>query len=194
MSDELNFSDLAEEHVSDAHVAEATAFKTVPNGAYKGIAANIDLKVGDEKSPWPGRKMGHIRFSLKDKDDNKKGSIFTDLSWEAYRIIPESNPRKAVKVTDENRDETKTWALDGPYKLYCQAQKTVTSVGEGLSVKGVFDALREQYVTLYITEAFKNPADKTQKAEYYKTDAERVALVERGWQPQNYVQTIAKVK
>lgn len=181
----LTTDELFQQYTTKAQVDEAGRFKTVPKGSYTFRAESYEPRLGDKPTyegsdrpnPMFERRFAHVFFRLEDKDGNKKGSIYLDLSWECKRITEGQN----------------TGELDKPSKHWGQIVKALKMESE--SVGAVLEALKQYPVVGYITEYWvRGEGESREFGDAPKNDEERAALLEAGYEPRNAVQNFSRVK
>lgn len=193
MDNTFDISSLYDQQVEAGFVSEATAFKTLPGGLYKGIATKVEGKVipanwpNGEPTQTPGRNLVHLTMDLFDAESGaKKGKQFIDLAVpkEIYRFDPEA--KRSVPEAEAG----KGLSLDKESKLLGHALKATKTTGLG----DLITALKENYVGIYVTESFKVTEGGVTKWKNARTEEERTSYVEAGFEPKNFIQSISELK
>lgn len=181
---DLNIEELYDQFTTDEAIKEATAFGTIPSGAYTFLPDKVEPRLGDkpEIQSLFGRKYAHVSGSVVDNQGNKRGKQFIDISWEVWRVNPDDN--KAVPEADAEP----TWKMDRTSKLWGQYLKALDAQRE--SVGSVLKLLTQYPVTLYVTESFKTEEGWRSP----RTPEDKKAYQESGYQPANFPQSISKAK
>ena len=161
---------LFQQRTPASEVAESTRFRTLRTGSYMLTPESAEFQLASDKSPWPGRQIVRIRAQATELGQ-AKGRVFFDAA-------PESR-----------RDDA--GELDRPAKLWRQI---INVYGMSDKTDGdVYTALTTQKWPFlgYVTEAFRKPEGGWMSA---RTEADRKEFTEAGYEPQNFVQNISKVK
>ena len=194
MDNTFDISSMYEQQVSEGLVSEATAFKTLPTGLYKGIVSKVEGKVvpptrkNGDPNPDAGRNLAHCTVDIYDAESGqKKGKQFIDIAMpsEIYRVNPETRT-----VTPE-ADAEKGWELDKSSKLLGQAHKALDVKG---SLGDLLNAMKENYFGIFVTESFKTIENGQTKYKNARTEEERKEYVAAGFEAANFVQSISKLK
>lgn len=179
----VSFEELHSTYAQASALAEANAFRTVPTNYYKaqGIKAEAVRKPSDEQFPQ-GRIIINGKVELF-REDKRVGTMGIFLS--------------------PNPGRTKTGKFDREFRLYNQLVRALypdLKSDQDLAAVPASDLLErfQQYpVGMFVTETFASEPDGLTGAKTYqdaKSDEEAKMLRERGWKPNNYVQSIGKFK
>jgi len=162
-------------------VAEANAFRTVPTNFYKIQGTKFS---GYKNEPTPAHPEGRRII-------NCKAEVFQDskrLLTIGFFISP-----------DEGR--TKSHKLDREFRLYNQLANALFpdmkgNVGSMVDAGALLERFTQYPVGAFITETFSSDPGPDGKRTYKdaKTDEEAIELRKLGWKPNNYVQSVGKVK
>ena len=181
MSEELNIQDLYNEYTAASQVQEATSRPTVPGGTYRFIGQKADLRFANERSPWPGRRIVTIQANL-ERDGQKKGTIFADLSVEK----------------DETAFRTPGGKLDTPARLWGHVVAAFEQDAKApVLSKGEIVAMVTKYpLEATVQETFTIGEDGNGSRLYKspKDEAERKSFFEQGFTAFNKVTSLRKVK
>jgi hypothetical protein len=194
MDNTFDISSMYDEQVSEGLVAEATAFKTLPTGLYKGIVSKVEGKIvppvrqNGDPNPDAGRNLAHCTVDIYDAETGaKKGKQFIDIAvpTEIYRVNPETRT-----VTPE-KDAERGWELDKSSKLLGQAYKALDIKG---SLGDLLNGMKETYFGIFITESFVTTEGGKRVYKNARTEEERNEYVKAGFEAKNFVQSISKLK
>ncbi len=173
-ANEISLEDLYSSYTSKEQIKDSFEKRTIPTGRYTFYASKAEARLAADVSPWPGRKMGNFFGQVKDDAGKRLGSVGFDASWEVQHF------------TDKNGHKRQ----DAPSSLW--GQMAVALGMETASVGDIIKAAGKYPLSVYITEAFKNP--ETNKYETANTPDERTAFRKKSWDSRNFVRSISKMK
>lgn len=163
---EINLEELYQTYTSDQQIKDSFERRTVPTGKYVFSAMRASARLANEKSPFPGRKMGSFFGSLKDHEGKRRGSVGFDASWE---VLKKPNGK-----------------MDGPSVLWGQL---VTALGmKGSNVAEVITAAGQYPLNVYVAEAFRTPQGWVTA----RTPEERAELRQKNYEARNFVNSVSK--
>lgn len=187
---EINLDQLFEAYTDEAAAKEATAFKTVPTGAYNHKGEKAQAGIGDDErmASLFGRQYARLSGPITTKTGDRRGQQFFDVSWVVYRVNPAT--RKPELITDANREQalTEQWPLDKASKLWGQLATAFDATKK--PVREVLEMYKMYPTSLFVTEAFETPEGWRTP----RTAEERGAYAAKGYTPKNFVQSIGKIR
>lgn len=170
----LSLEDLYNSYTSKEQIKDSFERRTVPTGRYTFSASKAEARVASDLSPWPGRKQASFFGAVKDDAGKRIGSVGFDASWEVMHF------------SDKNGHKRQ----DAQSSLWGQLVTALDMQAE--SVAAVIQAAGKYPLSVYVTEAFKNP--ETNRYETATTPEDRVRLRKNGWESRNFVRSISKMK
>lgn len=173
---DLDLSALHDIYTSEEQVKEATAFKTLPTGAYRFHVEKADPRTDDRPdSETPGRQTARITAAAFDPlTGDRKGTTFFNVSWQPFK----------------REDRAGILKQDGPTKLWGQLVKALEAQDQSVA-DVVQTTIYSAPVDGFLIESMKMPDGSLQG---FKTPEERVALLKDGGEPMNYVANLRKAK
>ena len=166
----IPLEDMFNEYASAATVGEGNKRDNVPSGPYNMQVTKY------EGREFEGRKYAHLTISCFNEVGQKRGTVFTDVSWQ------------------ERRDAQ--GKLDKKTRLYAQLAKALfaTSTDNEIadkSVKEVLDTSLLYKINGYVSERFKD-----QEGNWYnaRTSDDAKAYREKGYDSMSLVTNFSKVK
>lgn len=164
---------LDEKPDSDA-MRQANASRLMYTGKYRLMATHARADLASERSPWPGRKMVHLRFEVRDpKTGDRKGSLFVDVSHEAMR----------------RSSEDARW--DGPTSLYAQLARSLALPNDA-EPRAIIESVTKYPVDAYIVESYQT--DKGWRTVREGEATTRTEYQKSGYTGKNFVRNFSPTK
>ena len=179
--EELTMQELFNTFTSAELVKEATARPTLRSGDYFLTAKKVTPRIGDERSPWPGRKTLNIQYQAA-KDTEREvsvGTLFVEADFD---------------VEQANQYRTPGGKLDRLSRLWGHIVEALDSKTESVGV--TVERILQYPVIGRVSEVFKAGVDAAGKNIYKqaKSEDERTEFFKSGFEAFNSVTSIRKVK
>ena len=178
MSEELTMAELFNTYTSPDLVKEATSRPTLRSGAYLLTAKKVTPRVGDERSPWPGRKSINVQYQA-EKDGAVAGTLFVEADFDS---------------TQAEKYRTKSGRQDKLTRLWGHLVDTLDAKEK--SVGETIERILQYPVMGQVQEVFTTGTDSEGKNIYKqpKSEEERATFIKAGYEAFNSVTSIRKVK
>ena len=169
---DLSISDIAAQVLDPSAYEEAVRPRTIPTGSYRLRHREHKGQVNDA-----GQQSVHLTVEALSTENERRGTLFFDVTPNIYR-----------------REDGRLHKMTA---LFGQLSKAVNRVGE--DVEKVLSAFEETLIQGYVTETLRGPEGIGGYEKVAYTDdggysEKTLALLDEGWVPKNYVQSISKVK
>lgn len=174
---ELNIEDLYNKTTSPEQIKQSFDKITARTGRYQFAAGKVEPRRGETDHVFPPvRDREYVSLFGKmtevvDGTEKRRGSVGFDASWEA-------------RNTDKG-------AMDKISKLWGQIATALDMKDK--SVGEILNALKQFPISVYVNESFKVPEGGTTKWKTARSDEERNAYRQLGYESRNFVESVSKL-